>query len=90
MRYWENGGFDHIRVIRQHLFDLRRCDLLASPVDDIRDAADNEQITVRVQVSEVAGSKPTVPKSGRRCGRIIVVSPRYGGAPQHDLSAFAG
>jgi hypothetical protein len=26
----------------------------------------------------------------RRCGSIIVVSPRYGGAPQHDLSAFAG
>ena len=49
-----------------------------------------KQISVAVQVSEVAGSEPAVPKGGLRRGDVIVVSPRDGRASQRDLSTFAG
>src|SRR5262249_3903128 len=85
----ESGGFDHVWVAQQRLFDLGRRDLLPSAVDDVLDAPDNEEISLCVQVPQVAGSEPAVPKSGLRSGGIIVIPPRYGGAPQRDLSTFA-
>jgi hypothetical protein len=86
----ENGSFDHILMAQQRLFNLGGRDLLPSAVDDILDSADNEEISLRVQVPKVAGSEPAIPKSGLGSGSIIVVAPRYGGTPQRDLSTFAG
>ena len=54
------------------------------------DPADNEQISLGVEVSEVAGSEPAVPKRGLCSCGIVVVAPGDGGTPQRDFSAFAG
>src|SRR5471030_1809520 len=90
MRDGENSGFDHIRVAQQHLFDLGGRNLLPSAIDDLVDPADDEEISFHVQVTNVAGSKPSVPKGGLGSGGIVVVPPRYGGTPQRDLSMFTG
>ena len=86
----EGGSFDHIRVAKQCLFDLGGRDLLPSALDDILDSANNEEISVPVQISEVAGSEPAVPKRGFRSCRIIVIPLRDGGTPEHDFSTLAG
>src|ERR1700686_3194568 len=85
----EYGGFDHIRVAQQRLFHLAGRDLLPAAVDDLFDAADDEKISLLVQVAEVAGSKPAVPKSFPGRGGIIVVSPRDGGTAQRNLAPLA-
>ena len=76
----ESGSFDHVGVAEQRLLDFGGRDLLPSPIDDVLDTADNEEISVPVQVSEVAGSEPAVPKRGFCSGDIIVISPGDGGA----------
>ena len=87
---WESDGFDHVRMAQQGLLDVAGRDLLTSPVDDVFDPPNNEEISVAIQVSEVAGSKPAIPKCGFvGCG-IVIVSPGDGRAPQRDLSPFAG
>ena len=55
MGYGESDGFDHVAVAKQCLFDFGGRDLLPSSVDDVLDPPDDEQISVPVQVSEVAG-----------------------------------
>ena len=85
----ESGGVDHVWMAQQRLFDLGGRDLLPSSIDDVLDAANNEKVSVLVQISKVTGSEPAVPKRGRGSGGIIVVPPRDGGPPQRDLSAFA-
>src|SRR5262249_41952439 len=75
----ENGGFGHIGMAQQRLLDLRGRDLLPAPVDHVLDAANNEEISVPVEVSQVAGSEPAVAKRGIGGGDIIVISPRDGG-----------
>ena len=65
-------------------------DLLTSRLMIVFDPANDEEISVAIQVSEVAGSKPAVPKRGFVGRGIVVVSPGDGRAPQRDLSAFAG
>src|SRR5882724_2305883 len=86
----ECNGFEDVGMSKQRLLDFGRRNLLPSPFDDILDAADNEKISVAVQVSEVAGSEPTVAKGGLRCDDIVVVASRDGGAAQRNLAAFAG
>ncbi len=58
----EGGSFDHIGVAKQRLFDFGWRDLLSSALDNILDFANNEEIAVAVEISEVAGSEPAVPK----------------------------
>ena len=85
MGHSENGGFDHVRVAQQRRLDLAGRDFLPSPMDDLLDPTDNEEIPLRVKVAQVAGSKPAVPKCGRGGGGIIVVTPRDGG-PRSAIS----
>jgi hypothetical protein len=81
MGHREHGGFEHIRVAQQRRLYLGRGDLLPTLVDDLLYPADDEEIPIRVEVTEVAGSEPAVPKCGRGGGGIIVVAPDYGGTP---------
>ena len=82
-------GFDYVWMAQQRLLDLGRGDLLPSPINDVLDAPNNEEVSVLVQISKITGSEPAVPKRGRGSGGIIVVSSRDGGTPQRNLSAFA-
>jgi hypothetical protein len=90
MGHSENGGFDHIRVAKQRPLYLGGDDLLPSLMDDFLDSTDNEEISLSVEVPEVASSEPAVPKCGYGSGGIIVVTPGYSRTPQRDLSTFAG
>ena len=74
---------------QQHLFHFGGCYLLPSAIDDVLDAAGNKQISVLVQVSDVPGAKPAVPKCGFGSRDIIVIPPCDGRASQHDLSTLA-
>ena len=42
----ESGGFDHVWVAQQRLFDLGGRDLLPSSIDDLLDSANNEEVSV--------------------------------------------
>src|SRR5262245_20113888 len=86
----EGSSFDDIRVAKQHLFDLGWRDLLSSALDEILDSANNEEIDIMVEISEVAGSEPAVPKRILCSCRIVVVAPGDSGTPERDFSTLAG
>ena len=58
----ERGSFDYIGVSKQRLIDFGWRNLLSSALNDVLDSAHNEEITVAVEISEVAGSEPAIPK----------------------------
>ncbi len=62
MGHRENGGVDHIRVAQQRPLYFGGGDLLPSLMDNLLDPTDDEEIPLRVQIPEVAGSEPVVPK----------------------------
>jgi hypothetical protein len=54
----EGDRLRHRRVAQQHLVDLPRRDLLATPVDQLLDAADQGQVAALVEHALVAGQEP--------------------------------
>ena len=71
VRDGEHAGLQHRRMAQQDLFDLQRRDLLPAAVDDVLDAADDEEIAVGVEIAEVAGPEPAVAEGG------LVSPPRH-------------
>src|SRR5262249_22457680 len=90
MRDCEDHGLGHVRMAQQRQLDLGRSDLLSAPIDDIFYPADDEKVSILVQIPKVAGEKPPVAKGSGVGGRVFQVSPRDGGTSQGDLPVYAG
>src|ERR1044071_920454 len=83
----ESGRFDHVGMFQQRLLDFGWRDLLSASVDDVFDASNHKEITVAVQVPEVASPEPIVPKCEIGGSQIVVVTSCDCRSAQHDLSA---
>src|SRR5206468_606212 len=76
----EGGCVNHLRTSEQNVIHFLRRHLLAASVDDVLRAAGQVQMTVGIEVSEIAGPEP-VPHEGPSIGfRILVVSGHADGA----------
>ena len=75
MRNAEGCRLGYGRVLAEHLIDLARRDLLATPVDDLLEPAGDEEEAVVIQVALIAGSEPAVDE-GDAVGRGVVLVAR--------------
>ncbi|MHC2398896.1 hypothetical protein ACVMGC_003440 [Bradyrhizobium barranii subsp. barranii] len=89
MRDGEHAGLQHRRMAQQDLFDLQGRDLLPAAVDDVLDAADDEEIAVGVEIAEVAGPKPAVAEGGPCRRLVIIIAAAHVRPAQHDLAMLA-
>src|SRR6185437_4049449 len=53
--YADDNGLRHFRVLVERLLDEARIDLIARGDDDILDAVDDEEIAVRIEITDIAG-----------------------------------
>src|SRR5262245_8124373 len=75
----------------QDVFDLGRRDFLTSPIDDLPlfDPANEKKIPLRIQVTEITGPEPAIPKRRSIGCRVVFVPPREGRAAQGNFATFA-
>src|SRR5690606_11461976 len=66
----DHGGVFHRRMIVNDIFDFQRCDVVAAANDQFFRAARQDQITIGIHVTEVAGFVPAASPIG--IGRFIV------------------
>src|SRR5205814_10092200 len=64
VRDGEDAGLEHSRMAQQDLFHFQRRDLLSAAVDDVLDAADDEEIAVGIEIAEIAGPEPAAADGG--------------------------
>ena len=62
IRNSEADGFRNRRVRRQNLVDFSRRNFFAAAIDQLLDASGKSQIAFAVQVSLIAGAKPSIGK----------------------------
>lgn len=89
MRDGEHAGLQHRRMAQQDLFDLQGRDLLPAAVDDVLDAADDEEVAVGVEIAEVAGPEPAVAEGGPCRRLVIIIAAAHVRPAQHDLAMLA-
>src|SRR5262245_24805610 len=82
----KDGSFDNIRVFKQCIFNFTRRDLLPTSFDDLLCPTNDEQISIPIKVTEVAGSKPAIAKRQFGSDGIIFVAARDGRTVQRDFS----
>ena len=79
------------RVLREHLLDLDRVDVLSAAHDHVLDPVGQEEIALVVEVAAIAGAQPAV--GGKRRGglnRAIEVPGHHVRCPQPDLPDAMG
>ncbi|MHC2533441.1 hypothetical protein ACVJMY_003010 [Bradyrhizobium diazoefficiens] len=76
-------------MAEQDLFHLERRDLLPAAIDDVLDAADDEEIAVGIEIAEIAGPEPAVAEGGLRRRLVIIIATAHVRAAQHDLAVCA-
>ena len=64
MGHSERGNLRDFGVTLQRVIDLRRRDFLAAAIDHLDLAAMKGEETVRVEASDIAGSKPAIHEGG--------------------------
>ncbi|MET3365119.1 hypothetical protein ABIF60_006514 [Bradyrhizobium japonicum] len=89
MRHREHASLQHGRMAEQDLFHLERRDLLPAAVDDVLDAADDEEIAVSVEIAEIAGPEPAVAEGGLCRRLVVVIAAAHVRSAQHDLATLA-
>src|SRR5205823_9859652 len=75
-------------VCLQDLVDLTGGDLLAAPVDQLLDPADQLQVAVGVQAPAVAGAEPAVNEGGGVGLRVALVAVDHVGALDGHLAVL--
>src|SRR5687768_16289567 len=90
MRHTKTDRFGDCRMREQDLVNLTRRDFFAAAIDQLLEAADEREITVRVEEALIAGSEPFTEKRCRIRFGVVLVSPNDVWALNADLATFAG
>ena len=92
MRNRKHHRFGHVGVAHQGILHLPRRDLLSTAIDDVGlvDAAEQEEIAIGVEVTEIAGPEPAVAERCACRGLVLVVAAGDRGPLEHDLAALPG
>src|SRR5262249_30877988 len=77
-------------MAEQHILYLVWRDLLPGPVDQLLEPADQGEVAVRAERTDVAGAEPAVPERGARRDRIVEVLVDDGRAAHRYLALLAG
>src|SRR5260370_33128252 len=78
------------RMLVDRLLDIAREDLVAAGDDDVLDAVDEKEITVGIEIADIAGMQPAIDENLRR---LLVLAPVAGHdlrTANADLAALAG
>ena len=68
MWHGEGHGLLNVGMFKQRLVDLPWRNLLAATIDQLLDAARQEEVSVFVDVALISGTKPTVVRKRGRVG----------------------
>ena len=84
------GGLRDFGMTLQRVIDLRRRDFLAAPIDHLGLAAVKSEEAVRVEASDIAGSKPAIHEGSTVELGGVEIARRQGRPAEQDLAVLAG
>src|SRR5579864_2127109 len=90
MRYSESDRLSNGGVRRQYLVDFSRKNLFAAPIDDLLNAACDEQEILLVQTAQVPSMQPAVSEGCPVSLGVVAIRLHHGRTPHHDLALTAG
>ena len=75
-------------MVQEHFVDFLGGNLLAAAIDHLAYAADEEQVSVVIEVTQVSGLEPVAGKRGLGRPWVAIVSRRHACAPNDDLAGL--